>query len=161
MKKLDKKYEQNILKFVPKIIGVYQILGGLFLFLMSIFLSDFRMVAWAQVFLVLLVFFSIVGGYLFLKQKKYGAFLCVINQSLQIIRFQFLGFTLKYYTGISAGVIIESSFLNELSFSFNLTPGASFILGPIYTMNDFFGLNVIPILFIYYIYRHKEILTKM
>ncbi|WP_299440889.1 hypothetical protein [uncultured Aquimarina sp.] len=157
---LIKEKEQSILKFVPKIVGVYQIAGGLFLFLTSMFLSDFRIDAWAQIFLVILTFLSIIGGYLFLTEKKNGALLCLINQVLQIIRFQFFGFTLKYCAGLSVGLIIESSLANGLNFGLDIQPGGSFVLGQVYAMNEFFGFNIIPIIIIYYIYQYKEISTN-
>jgi len=158
---LNKEREQKILQLTPKIIGVYQIIGAIFLLFFFFFISSFQINISYLLLLLILTAISIVGGYFLIIENKKGELLCKISQAFQIISFQIWGFGIKYYTGISAGFLIESTAVQELNFSLTIKPGASFILILPNASNDMFlGLNIIPIILIYYIHKYGEIKSK-
>ncbi|MDH7447820.1 hypothetical protein [Aquimarina sp. 2201CG14-23] len=153
-KTLNEKRNQKILKLTPKIVGIYQIVGGVFLILSSFFISPFQFKTITQIFLLFLAAFSIIAGYLFLKEKKNGILLSIINQAFQIIKFQIFSYGFKYYTLLSLGLIVTE----ELSLEVDIQPGMSFVLGVSESeYNMFFGVNLIAIVTIYYIYKYKEL----
>lgn len=154
---LNEERKLKIIKLTPKTIGIYQIVGGMFLILSSLFISPFQLKTITLIFLALLASFSIIAGYLLLKEKKNGILLSVINQALQIIKFQIFSYGFKYYTPLYLGLVIT----DELSFGLDIQPGMSFILGPSepeYSM--FFGINLIAIFAIYYVYKYKKLKTN-
>ncbi len=156
-KKINKEQKQKILKLTPKIVGVYQIVGGVLLILSSLFIQPFQLKTITQICLLFLAVFSIIAGYLLLKEKNNGILLSIINQTFQIIKFQIFSYGFKYYTPLYLGLVIT----DELSFGLDIQPGMSFVLGPSEPeYNMFFGVNLIAIMAIYYVYKYKEICTN-
>ncbi|MBQ4805818.1 hypothetical protein J8L88_23375 [Aquimarina sp. MMG015] len=156
-KELNEERQRKIIELTPKIIGIYQIVGGVFLILSSLFISPFQLKIITQISLLLFASFSVIAGYLLLKEKKNGILLSVINQALQIIKFQIFSYGFKYYTPLFLGLVIT----DELSFGLDIQPGMSFILGPSEPdYNMFFGMNLIAIAAIYYVYKYKELNTN-
>lgn len=90
-------------KILIKIIGVYQIIGGLF-GLTLIFRQSFSYIFWNFIYFVFifgLFAFSIISGIYLLKTKSLlkGIKYSIVNQALQLIQFEILGLGLYYVAG--------------------------------------------------------------
>lgn len=88
-----------------KIIGIYQIVGGLIGLVTTSYLlanygiSDIAIFKIVILFLAL-YFFSIFCGYLILKEQyEKGLNYSILNQLLQVLSFTILGFAFKFYAG--------------------------------------------------------------
>jgi len=107
-------------KILIKIIGVYQIIGGLF-GLTLIFRQSFSYIFWNFLYFVFifgLFVFSIISGIYLLKAKLLlkGIKYSIVNQALQLIQFEIIGLGLYYVAGF------------YLAFGFSNTPQPHLII---------------------------------
>ena len=113
-----------------KIIGIYQIAGGLvgiLLVVWALFLTtspsiEFDKLLPAVVFIISLslYLFSILCGVLLYKKKKKAINLSIVNQLMQVISFSVSGFAFKYFSGLYITILID--FVSDI---YSLEWGAS------------------------------------
>jgi hypothetical protein len=110
-----------------KIIGIYQIIGGLIGLIATISLlvkigftngTTFKMF-----FLFLSLYsFSAFCGYLLLKKQfEKGLNYSIINQLIQVLSFSILGFTFKFYSGLFLSLGLNLTTDTILTYNFGLT----------------------------------------
>jgi hypothetical protein len=110
-----------------KIIGIYQIIGGLIGLIATILLlakfgfingSSFKMF----LLFILLYSFSVFCGYLLIKKQfEKGLNYSIINQLIQVLSFSILGFSFKFYSGLFLSLGINLTTDTILTYNFGLT----------------------------------------
>ncbi|TDP01570.1 hypothetical protein [Flavobacterium sp. 245] len=146
------KTEQRI-----KIFGIYQIIGGSFGILLSLYFT--RNAGVLNIFILTIYSFSIYCGFLLL-QKKYmqGLNLSIVNQALQIISFSVLGFTFAYTSGMffyfglnltEDTLLTYNAGLTTFNFKWNSDP-----------KDAAFSFNIIALLLMNVSFNLKEKITK-
>ena len=108
-----------------------------------------------------LFLFSIISGlYLFGKRKNKGVSLSIVNQALQLLQFNILGFGFHYVAGCYLGVGFTDT--PELQFLFrdSLFRSSCFIN---FKTNDYeisIVLNLVALLLIVFLSRMKKLNSK-
>ncbi|OOV25769.1 hypothetical protein BXU11_13935 [Flavobacterium sp. LM5] len=110
-----------------KIIGIYQIIGGLIGLIATIPLLvkfGFTNGTTFKMFLLFLSLysFSVFCGYLLLKKQfEKGLNYSIINQLIQVLSFSILGFTFKFYSGLFLSLGLNLTTDAILTYNFGLT----------------------------------------
>ena len=146
--------------WIIKIISVVEIIGGTIgcLLTISYFNSVFSTEQVVLIPIVIgIVFFalyvvSILAGYWLWKEKKVGYRLSVITQSLQIVFFWSKIISYRFVSGLLAGISINSQGLN-----LDYHAGSIFTFQLLIKQSNLsLGINFIPVIFIYLLYKHKS-----
>lgn len=135
-------------------LALYQLLGGLYGFFLSvnlfISLPPFSFVTDLLVLIALLLYgFSIYCGVLLFQQKERGLLLSRINQCLQLAGFYVLGYGFSYIAGFF--ISINLNFTEGIGISFNFGSSAWQINFHQQSDEITFGFNVLALLIIFFI----------
>ena len=144
-----------------KSIAIYQIIGGLIGFFI-LWTIDFSSLSTIKVISSLLMFllFSlcVFSGYLLLKDKlAKGINLSIILNLIQVISFGVLGYTFKFVSGVCVGLNIDLTNDFLLRFSFDVTNFQANFWGGSNVI--FIGINFIPIIILYFLFKSKDSLN--
>jgi hypothetical protein len=144
-----------------KSIAIYQIIGGLIGFFI-LWTIDFSSLSTNKVVLsiiaILLFTLSIYSGFLLLKNNlAKGINLSIFLNSIQVISFGVLGYVFKFVSGVCIGLnldltedVIVGLLFDVTNFQIN-SQGSSDAL--------FLGINFIPIIILYFLFKSKDSLN--
>ena len=144
-----------------KSIAIYQIIGGLIGFFI-LWTIDFSSLSTNKVVLsiiaILLFTLSIYSGFLLLKNNlAKGINLSIFLNSIQVVSFGVLGYVFKFVSGVCIGLnldltedVIVGLLFDVTSFQIN-SQGSSDAL--------FLGINFIPIIILYFLFKSKDSLN--
>ncbi|MGZ9675991.1 hypothetical protein [Flavobacterium sp. GNP001] len=155
MQKIDRKI---------KIIGLYQAIGGLIGLIGSLFLIVKFSSSNESTTKILLLFFALYSfsmycGYLLLKnQIKKGLNYSILNQSIQVLSFQILGFTYKFYSGVFLCFGLNVTNDTILTFNFGIT-SSDFKLNSDSEVAEL-SINLIAIILISVLFSLKENVSR-
>lgn len=133
----------------PRIVGVYEVVGGGIGFLFSLYILFTNSVIFSSTFLIisfltatLLYTFMVTAGILLLKESDHGYSFTKIIQLIQVPHFTIAGFTYLFLTGLQISFTAGSK-----SFGLNLTAGNFFDFAFSNEGNGWMiGINLIPII---------------
>lgn len=144
-----------------KSIAIYQIIGGLIGFFI-LWTIDFSSLSTNKVVLsiitILLFTLSTYSGYLLLKNNlAKGINLSIFLNSIQVISFGVLGYVFKFVSGVCIGLNLDLTedvlvrlLFDVTNFQIN-SQGSSDAL--------FLGINFIPIIILYFLFKSKDSLN--
>jgi hypothetical protein len=144
-----------------KSIAIYQIIGGLIGFFI-LWTIDFSSLSTNKVVLsiiaILLFTLSIYSGFLLLKNNlAKGINLSIFLNSIQVISFGVLGYVFKFVSGVCIGLNLDLTEDVIVGLLFDVTnfqingQGSSDAL--------FLGINLIPIIILYFLFKSKDSLN--
>ena len=152
----EKKYST-----INKIIGWYEIVGGTIGVILVIYtgirlIESMNSLGMVLFFLFTILFlFSILSGFLLLRNNKTGETLSILVQAIQIPQFIIKGtaysfvagakFTLQYYKNFGIGYKIDFGVFSEFNFYINSNVNGFLI-----------GINLVPIILIFLLFRSKK-----
>gem|GEM_PF-496731 len=147
-------------KFKLKLLGYYQIVGGVAGWALTICLIAQTITITGLILLLFLVAlslysFSIYCGIQILKNNKYALNLSLTNQYIQLISFSILGYGFKYVSGLLLSIGFD--FTNSVVMKFNMGIMSSWELSFKDDTNQIqLNLNLIALFFIIFIDNLKK-----
>ena len=122
---MNNKTEKPTLSKI-EILGGYQILGGLFGVGLTIYLLSSLSVFPIQIIIISLIAFALYGysilcGFLILKNKISGLKYSRINQFLQIFSFLIFGYGFTYASGVFFNIGVDFTDDFQLAFNFGIS----------------------------------------
>ena len=148
-------------KIKLKILGWYQIVGGIIGILMTVWLlAHTGQINGLMLLLLLIAFglygFSIYCGRLLFKDYAQGLKLSVINQAIQIIHFAMLGYAYQYISGLMFEIGLSKKPGFNLIFNFNFALSSTWQLSVGTSDRSFIlAINLMAIGWLYYIEKLK------
>jgi len=151
-------------KLKLKILGWYQIIGGIIGLLITVWLlAHTGQINGLMLLLLLIAFglygFSIYCGRLLFTNYAKGLSFSVINQALQIVHFAMLGYAYQYVSGLIFEIGMSKRPGFNLTFNFNFTLNSTWQLS-IGTSDRSFvlAINLVAVAWLYYIGKLRKTL---
>lgn len=156
------EYSANKSKLMKKIIGWYEIIGGIIGAVLTIVVM--LKVGLLQQFLISLIFFvflvlfliSITSGVLLLRQIKWGETLSMIIQSLQIPKFIIGGTAYSFIAGAKLSIMFSRGLGTGFGVDFGIFSEFNFHVNS-YLHGILFGVNLVPIVVIFLLLKYRRV----